>query len=104
MSILKLVPTIVACAITLALLTAPARAESKTPPAQLALAAPPAPHTVALVDPPRSSDDPAPAKPASGIATWWPWLVVAAGAAGVAAVIFAASGRDPSCPSGRVCQ
>jgi hypothetical protein len=117
MSTLKLglAPAIAALAITLTLAGTPARAESKgatqskvakDPPSKVALVAPPAPPpTVALVDKPRAANesDAPPSKPA-GSTTWWPWVVVAAGAAGVAATIFLASGRDPSCPSGRVCQ
>jgi hypothetical protein len=30
--------------------------------------------------------------------------VILAGAAGVAAIIVTSNGKDPACPSGRVCQ
>jgi hypothetical protein len=84
---------------------APARAaaEYRPPSLNLALAAPAtAPKTVALVKTPGATDEDAPATPAH--TTWWPWALIAAGAAAVGAVVFIASGRDPACPGGRVCK
>jgi len=80
-------------------------AESKDAPrvTKLALSAPPAPRTVALVETPRESKGDAPRK--TGGTSWLPWIVLAIGAAAVGGAIFLANGgKDPACPSGRVCQ
>jgi hypothetical protein len=92
--------------------SARARAETKTPPAKLAtpakLAAPaPSPRPPTLVAAPRTSDADGDAPVAARSAehtTWWPWALIAAAAAGVGAVVFLSSGKDPSCPAGRTCQ
>ena len=80
-------------------------AESKDAPRgnKLALSAPPAPRAVALVDTPRASTGNTPPKKA-GSTSWLPWIVLAVGAAAVGGAIFLANGKDPACPSGRVCQ
>jgi hypothetical protein len=83
-----------------------ARAESPSAPARLALAKDPAPARRQMVDVPpstRMSDAPATAEPESGRSAWWVWAVIAAGVAGVAALIVTTSGKDPGCPSDRVC-
>lgn len=42
--------------------------------------------------------------PGSGPSPWWVWAFVAAGLAGVVALVAtASSGKDPACPSDRVC-
>lgn len=82
-----------------------ARAESRSPVPRLALASEPAPSKPSMVDVPastRMSDAPAPAEPESH-SRWWIWALVAAGVAGVAALVVTTSGKDPSCPSDRVC-
>ncbi len=71
---------------------------------KLALSAPTAPRAIALVDTPRAATDDTPAKKAGGT-SWLPWIVLAVGAAAVGGAIFLANGgKDPACPSGRVCQ
>lgn len=82
-----------------------ARAESQSSVPRLALASDPTPAKPAMVDVPastRMSDTPAPAEPESH-SRWWVWAVVAAGVAGVAALVVTTAGKDPTCPSGRVC-
>ncbi len=49
------------------------------------------------------SDAPAPAQPESQRSAWWVWAVIAAGVAGVATLVVTTSGKDPACPSDRVC-
>ena len=81
-----------------------ARAES--PPPRLALAKDPGPAKTTMVDVPpttRMSGAPAPAEPDSGRSSWWVWAVVAAGVAGVVALVVTTSAKDPGCPAGRVC-
>jgi hypothetical protein len=81
-----------------------ARAES--PSARLALAKDPAPAKPSMVETPkntRMSDTPAPADSDSKHSAWWVWAVIAAGVAGVAALAITSSGKDPGCPSDRVC-
>ena len=88
------------------LFAAVAGAESRSPNPRLALASDPAPSKPSMVDVPAStpmSDTPAPAQPESHSA-WWVWAVVAAGVAGVAALVVTTSGKDPACPSDRVCR
>jgi hypothetical protein len=83
-----------------------ARAESPSASARLALAKDPTPARPSMVDTPantRMSDAPAPAEPESGHSAWWVWAVIAAGVAGVAALVVTTSGKDPGCPSDRVC-
>jgi hypothetical protein len=83
---------------------ATARAESPAP--RLALANQPASAHPAMVDVPattRMSDTPAPAQPESQRSSWWVWALIAAGVAGVAALVVTSSGKDPACPSDRVC-
>src|SRR5664279_4972119 len=79
-----------------------ARADTKSTPAQLALISTPATSAVVLVDAPRppSGDAPAPAT-SEAHTSWWPWVLIAAGVAGVAAVVLISSGGDPACPPGR---
>jgi len=82
-----------------------ARAES--PPARLALAKDPASVKPSMVDTPtskRMSDAPEPAPSDSGRSAWWVWAALAAGVAGVAALVLTTSGKDPGCPSDRVCR
>jgi hypothetical protein len=83
------------------LFAAVVRAESPSSKPRLALASDPAPAKPSMVDVPMS-DAPAPAEPESH-SRWWVWAVVAAGVAGVAALVVTTSGKDPACPSGRVC-
>jgi hypothetical protein len=41
----------------------------------------------------------------SGSSPWWVWAFVAAGLAGVVALVaLSSSGKDPACPSDRVCR
>jgi len=83
-----------------------ARAESTPDAPRLALANDPAAARPAMVDAPatsRPSDEPAPAQPESQRSSWWVWAVIAAGVVGVATLVVASSGKDPSCPSDRVC-
>jgi hypothetical protein len=83
-----------------------ARAESPSAPARLALAKDPAPAKPPMVNPPtstRMSDAPEPAPSDPGRSAWWVWAVIAAGVAGVAALVVTTSGKDPGCPSDRVC-
>ncbi len=84
-----------------------ARAESASPSPRLALASDPAPARPSMVEVPastRMSDAPAPAQPESQRSSWWVWAVIAAGVAGVAALVVTSSGKDPACPSDRVCR
>jgi hypothetical protein len=58
------------------------------------------------VDTPKStrmSDTAEPVQSDSGRSAWWVWAVIAAGVAGVAALVLTTSGKDPGCPSDRVC-
>jgi hypothetical protein len=90
-----------------ALHAAPARAETNDSATKLALLTPPTPpatSTVALVDTPRATGSDVPTAPKTARTPWWPWLLIAAGAAGVAALVFTSAGKDPACPSGRTCQ
>jgi hypothetical protein len=82
-----------------------ARAESTSRAPRLALASDPAPAKPKMVDVPAStpmSDTPTPAEH-EWHSKWWVWAVVAAGVAGVAALVVTTSGKDPTCPAGRVC-
>jgi hypothetical protein len=83
-----------------------AHAESTPRAPRLALANEPAAAHPAMVDTPKStrmSDSAAPAESDSGHSAWWVWAVIAAGVAGVAALVLTTSGKDPGCPSDRVC-
>jgi hypothetical protein len=78
-----------------------ARAESTPGKPRLALANDPVPAHPAMVDAPAPSD--AAAQPESQRSSWWVWALIAAGVAGVAALVVVSSGKDPACPSDRVC-
>ena len=83
-----------------------ARAESPSASPRLALAKDPAPARPSMVETPadtRMSDTPAPTQRESWHSPWWVWAVIAAGVAGVAALAVTSSGKDPGCPSDRVC-
>src|SRR3954471_12718183 len=83
-----------------------AHAESTPHAPRLALANQPAAAHPAMVDTPKStrmSDTAEPAQSDSGRSAWWVWAVIAAGVAGVAALVVTTSGKDPGCPSDRVC-
>jgi hypothetical protein len=84
----------------------PAHAERKEAPLNLALAAPPpTPRPVVLAATPRAAaDDDAPAATPAPKAPWWPWVLIAVAAAGIGALVFTSSGKDPSCPAGRTCK
>jgi hypothetical protein len=101
-------PKLMARSILLALLIsgAAANAETKQAPVKLALAAPPAPapRSPALVESPRATDQDAPVASPAGHTNWWPWALIAVAAAGVGALVFLSSGRDPACPGGRTCK
>jgi hypothetical protein len=83
-----------------------AQAESTPRAPRLALANQPAAAHPAMVDTPKStrmSDATEPAQSDSGRSPWWVWAVIATGVAGVAALVLTTSGKDPGCPSDRVC-
>jgi len=83
-----------------------AHADSTSKPPRLALAKDPGPAKDQMVDTPkttRMSDAPEPTQSDSGRSAWWVWAVIAAGVAGVAALVVTTSGKDPACPSDRVC-
>src|SRR5437660_3346015 len=83
-----------------------AHAESTPRAPRLALASEPAAAHPAMVDTPKTthmSDTAQPAQSDSGRSAWWVWAVIAAGVAGVAALVLTTSGKDPGCPSDRVC-
>ena len=100
-------PALMARGILLALLLigGAARAETRETP-RLALAAPPAaPRTLALVKTPRpTAEEDAPAARSAPHTVWWPWALIAVAAAGIGALVFVSSGRDPACPDGRTCK
>jgi hypothetical protein len=74
-------------------------------PARLALSSDPGAGRHAMVDAPgaRMGDAPAPAERTSSASPWWVWVAIAAGVAGVAALVLTTQGKDPACPSDRVC-
>jgi hypothetical protein len=80
---------------------------STTPRALAPAAAPPtATGTTALVmTPPRPAEArPAAAAPAHSRSPWWVWAVIAAGIAGLAAIVVTSAGKDPACPADRSCR
>ena len=92
-----------------ALAPVPARAEANesTSGVRLTLAAAPATGGPLAIDAPGApaGDAPTTATPPTG-SPWWVWALIAAGVAGVAALVVTSSGsfgKDPSCPSDRTC-
>src|SRR4051812_14632427 len=80
---------------------APAHAERKEAPLNLALATPPPTRPMVLAETPRAAaDDDAPTATPAPKAPWWPWVLIAVAAAGIGALVFTSSGKDPSCPAG----
>ena len=93
-----------ACA-TQALRPPAARADQAKTTTRLALAGEPgALHPVMVDVPERATDTPAAAPSSRSVSPWWVWAAVAAGVAGVAALVLTSSGKDPSCPGDRVCR
>jgi hypothetical protein len=86
-------------------LSPPAARADQAKTTRLALAGEPgAAHPVMVDVPERATDTPASAPSSTHASPWWVWAAVAAGVAGVAALVFTSSGKDPSCPGDRVCR
>jgi hypothetical protein len=75
------------------------------PTARLALSSDPGAGRHAMVDAPgaRMGDAPATTERTSSASPWWVWVAIAAGVAGVAALVLTTQGKDPTCPSDRTC-